>query len=587
MFCIKCGNEIREDAKFCPKCGHHIEMGEMPTAEKTETVEVVKEKKSGGKKPVLIILIIFLALCIGAGIFYFFFLNDGYDILGLKDVMHMVSDEDADEEDHEEDEEATPDEKSKEDGASKDETEKAEETQNTEPVEQQDANIEIRQVDNSKFPQITFYANITDQTGNSIGDLGLKDFKIQEIDAKGNVKDAELSDVSRVLNTEHINVNLVLDASGSMSDYNKMEQAKNAASAFVSQMALDKGDQVEVISFDDYVYLEQEFSNQKENILQAIGNIGIDGGTALYDGLYAGLYQTYYEDGAKCVIGFTDGMENASSYTFDDVVYLAKESGIPVFIIGIGEEYDAAELQELAAQCSGKYYSANVDDLQTILEDIYVSIYQEQQDYYVFRYQTDNLEDKSEYREIALQTSDTSAYRGSYTKPYVPETDLSGAFSTSYMNKDFILEFSDQRAITEDDLVGMSLAELRIARNELFARHGRQFRDVMLNQWFYSKTWYLDIGQKYAPDDFDSHYALSKLEAANAEVIRNYEDSIMSSRDIFPEAATVQLSAYDLALSKPVLKTALSQMQGYTSTEILKENIRLVQEAINQEDVQY
>jgi len=47
------------------------------------------------------------------------------------------------------------------------------------------------------------------------------------------------------------------------------------------------------------------------------------------------------------------------------------------------------------------------------------------------------------------------------------------------------------------------------------------------------------------------------------------------------------LSDYDLALSKTVLKSALAQMQLYYNTDVLNENIRLVQEAIDKEEVQY
>ena len=71
-------------------------------------------------------------------------------------------------------------------------------------------------------------------------------------------------------------------------------------------------------------------------------------------------------------------MENASSYSYQDVVDMSKNTGIPVLIIGIGEEYDIQELQNLANECSGQYYFANVDDLELILEDIYINIYHEQ-----------------------------------------------------------------------------------------------------------------------------------------------------------------------------------------------------------------
>lgn len=456
--------------------------------------------------------------------------------------------------------------------------------------EKQAVNIDIRQVDNSNFPEVTFYATVTDEAGNTVEKLNKTDFAIKEIDTEGNVKDAQIEDVYQVLNQDKVNVNLVLDASDSMDAANKMQQAKNAAKTLISKMRLTGGDQVEVISFDSYVYLEQEFTSRQELLDTAISGITTQGMTALYDALYAGLLQTYYEDGgAKCVIGFTDGAENASSYTFNDVVAMAQNSGIPVFIIGIGEEYDVDELQNLASQCSGKYYSANVNDLQSILENIYLTIYQEQQECYVFKYTSPDTARVDQFRQLKVETSETSEFYGSYVKDYIPQADISGAFSSSYMSLDYILDFSSQRTVTEQDLVGLSLAELRIARNEIFARHGRQFKDSMLNQWFYSKAWYLNIGSKYAPDSFDvlSPSPLSKLEIDNANYIKDYENQIMDNRDIYPDASNTPLTEYDLALSKAVLKRALLQLQGYPTTDVLNQNKSLIQQAIDKEEITY
>lgn len=507
-------------------------------------------------------------------------LRTGYEITGSEDIEdyfeELFPDEVLEDSDKESDDEDA--------GKESDEEELEKYT-----GEKTDINIEVRQVDNSNFPEITLYASITDMSGNTVEKLKKTDFDITEINGDGQVIEASIDDVYQVLNEDNINVNLVLDASGSMDSYNKMQQAKNAANAFIDQINMEAGDKVEVISFDDFVYLEQEFSSQKDIVKNAVNGIETWGSTALYDAIYAGLFQTYYEDGAKCVIAFTDGMENASSYTYDDVINMAQNTGIPVFIIGIGEEYDATVLQSLANECSGKYYSANVNDLETILEDIYVSIYREQQDYYVFKYTTSNQDNPTQFREVVIETSDTTEFSGSYKKSYVPQSDISGAFSDSYMNLDYILDFSSQRAITESDLAGLSLAQLRIARNEIFARHGRQFRDSMLNQWFYSKTWYLNLPFKYSPDDFDAlnPSPLSRLEIDNANFIKSYEDNIMRTQDIYPDASNTLLSDYDLALSKTVLKSALAQMQGYYNTDVLNENIRLVQEAIDKEEVQY
>jgi hypothetical protein len=268
---------------------------------------------------------------------------------------------------------------------------------------------------------------------------------------------------------------------------------------------------------------------------------------------------------------------------------MAKNTGIPVFIIGIGPDSDEASLTSLAQECSGNYYSADTTDLSQILEKIYYSIYQETQEYFVFEYESPNIADITLFRNILISTSEISRYIGTANKEYVPQADISGDFSTLYASTDFMIEDSDVRVITTADLQGMSLAQLRIARNEIFARHGRQFKDSALNRWFYSKTWYLNIGMKYAPADFDaiSPSPLSKLESDNANIIKEYEKQIMENQDIFPNASNDLLSDYDLALSKSVLKKALEQMQTYFNTDVLQENLERVQTAIDQEDISY
>lgn len=592
MYCTKCGAQIDDNAKFCPKCGapmKHDMNSNMPELSLPSGSALMPLTEGAAKeatiKPkgkvltiVLIILLVLLLGGIGGGIAYFVgsyqetasFQGKGGSKPEDDDETNVVADDDADDED----------------------LQVGEEKQEEAKVfqgERKPVSLNIHQVDNSNFPEITFYASVVDEDNNVIDDLGISDFTVQEIDVNGNVSDVTIDEVYRVLNEDTISVNLVLDASGSMNSYNKMQQAKNAANALISQMNLMGGDRVEIISFDNYVYLQQDFTGQETLLYNAVDNISPYGGTALYDALYAGLYQTYFESGVKCVIGFTDGMENASSYTFEDVVNMAQNSSIPLFIIGIGEEYDADELRRLASECSGSYYSANVNDLETILTDIYLSIYEQQQDYYVFKYTSPDTDNQNQFRDIVLSTSDTTEFYGTYTKEYIPQSDISGAFARDYIDWDYMLDFSSQREVTEADLDGLSLAQLRIARNEIFARHGRQFKDSMLNQWFYSKTWYLNIPTKYSPDDFDQirPSPLSSLEINNVNVIKNYENNIMATSDIYPNAANTLLSDYDLALSKTVLRSALSQVQNYPDTEILRQNKQLIQQALDKEDIQY
>lgn len=579
MFCKNCGTKMEDHMKFCPKCGTAASLSETvassePVADNVPTSE--EREKNGGKKFLIatlcVLLMVFLIAVIGVG---YLIVSSFHQDNRYEETMDS-EDEDAD------DEEA-------------DEKADAEDEQEEKPIVENPipAAMNIRQVDNTNFPNMTFYATISDAEGNVVEEVDVTDFVVQEIDVNGTVTEITLQDVYKVIASadDHININLVLDASGSMDSSGKMQQAKTAANSFIDKVDLSGGDRVEIISFDDYVYLEQEFTSDKNILNTAINNINTAGATALYDALYAGVFQTYYEEGTKCVIGFTDGQENASSYSFEDVVGLSQSTGIPVYIIGIGDEYDVATLQNLAAQCGGEYYSAGTVDLATLLEEIYLDIYQEQQDYYVFEYVSQDNTNLHSYREILISTTQTSEFAlpETYRKDYVPVADLTGAFSAEYSDLDYMIPDSSTRMITEADLAGMSLAQLRIARNEIYARHGRQFKDSMLNQWFYSKVWYLNIPQKYAPDYFDSHdpSPLSQLEIDNINLIVTYENAIMDSQDIYPNASNVLLSEYDLGLSKPVLTRAYEQMLHYPSTDILNQNLTKVQDAINKDDIQY
>jgi len=54
----------------------------------------------------------------------------------------------------------------------------------------------------------------------------------------------------------------------------------------------------------------------------------------------------------------------------------------------------------------------------------------------------------------------------------------------------FLFPDSDRRYLGEPDFAGMSKLELRLARNEIFARHGRFFKDQTLANYFSQFPWY-------------------------------------------------------------------------------------------------
>lgn len=84
---------------------------------------------------------------------------------------------------------------------------------------------------------------------------------------------------------------------------------------------------------------------------------------------------------------------------------------------------------------------------------------------------------------------------------------------------EFIIPDSDTRIISESELRGYSAEALRIARNEIYARHGRLFNDKELQAYFNSCSWYYGY---ISPDSF-SDSMLNSVETKNKDTIVNYE----------------------------------------------------------------
>ena len=86
----------------------------------------------------------------------------------------------------------------------------------------------------------------------------------------------------------------------------------------------------------------------------------------------------------------------------------------------------------------------------------------------------------------------------------------------------FILPDSATHLYSASELEGLSDWELSIARNEIYARHGRTFQNEDLQGYFEAQDWYTPL---YSPEEFDAEVELSSTEIANAETIRALEDA--------------------------------------------------------------
>ena len=70
---------------------------------------------------------------------------------------------------------------------------------------------------------------------------------------------------------------------------------------------------------------------------------------------------------------------------------------------------------------------------------------------------------------------------------------------TEALEEEYVIPGSDSRYLTDADVEGLDLDQIRLAINEIYARHGRAFQTEDLNEYFSSKSWYTPL---YSADGF-------------------------------------------------------------------------------------
>ena len=106
-------------------------------------------------------------------------------------------------------------------------------------------------------------------------------------------------------------------------------------------------------------------------------------------------------------------------------------------------------------------------------------------------------------------------------------TDAATTQSVTPASGDYILPDVQTRVYSTAELEQLSTDELWYAHNEIFARHGRGFRNPELQSYFNSKPWY--TRNPIDPDTFDSTVTLSATEQQNADAIKAIEQARGSS----------------------------------------------------------
>ncbi len=214
---------------------------------------------------------------------------------------------------------------------------------------------------------ITFTVTVTDIYGRFVSGLGKNAFSV--LDEKQPQEISFFSD-----DDAPVSVGVIFDVSGSMSG-DKVKRARDALSHFI-QTSHDS-DEYFLIAFNSRVQLLLDRTRDGNAVLDRLTFIQTKNNTALYDACYLGVERVQRGTHPKrALLLISDGQDNNSRYTFNELRRVLKESDVVVYAIGILSGGDVGSslgmegqgiLEELASVSGGKAFfprtSAEMDDI--------------------------------------------------------------------------------------------------------------------------------------------------------------------------------------------------------------------------------
>ena len=263
---------------------------------------------------------------------------------------------------------------------------------------------------------VIFNVTVTDSKGHPVRELSKDNFRIVENDQDQIIQFVRPEDIPAT-------VGLVIDNSGSMR--RRRAEVVDAAMAFAESS--NPHDEMFIVNFNERVFMGlpagTAFTSDLNQLRTALGNTRAEGKTALYDAVTTAL--KHLGEGTlqrKALVIISDGGDNASGTTGNNVLALAQQSNATIYTIDIDDPDDKDQnpkvLAELAKLTAGEaYHAKSLDELPGIWRKIAGGI----RDQYTIGYISKNRSHDGAFRSVKVLATgkDGKALRVRARKGYV------------------------------------------------------------------------------------------------------------------------------------------------------------------------
>jgi VWFA-related protein len=245
---------------------------------------------------------------------------------------------------------------------------------------------------------VVIHATVRNEKGELVTGLDRDAFSVFENDKRQSIALFRRDDVP-------VSLGLLIDNSGSM----RTIRVRVEAAALALARASNPDDEIFVLNFNDKARIDVPFTSDRGVLEGGIGRADAIGGTAMRDAI--GMAQGYLADRGtrdrKVLVVVTDGIDNASVPTREQIVKQAEQRDTVVFAIGLFGNVDRAkegrnELDRLADRTGGAaYYPESIDQIDALALEIARQIRSQ----YTIAYAPINQTRDGTYRRIRVTAS--------------------------------------------------------------------------------------------------------------------------------------------------------------------------------------
>ncbi|MDQ1265620.1 MAG: hypothetical protein QG635_771 [Bacteroidota bacterium] len=213
--------------------------------------------------------------------------------------------------------------------------------------------LSVFNLDTIGFPHLKAKFFAFDAAGNQITNLSITDFQVLE-----NSEQRKVTYVScpQPKPPQALSSVLTIDISGSMSG-NNLLLAKEAAKAWLDGLPLGKSE-CAITSFDHSNYLNQDFTTDKNSLLNAVNSLQAKGGTnydaALIEQTAGSLIITKNSKHKRVVVFLSDGVPNKPPIS-SDIISEANSQNVTIYSVILGMNCPQS-MRDVSEQTGGMWY---------------------------------------------------------------------------------------------------------------------------------------------------------------------------------------------------------------------------------------